>query len=87
MFRRLIDLLADEFRVIAPDYPGFGHKEGVPDSFWAPPRAMWADPSAHPYGKDLPNAEIIILDTGHFALEDHADVIARHISRFTATLS
>jgi len=26
------------------------------------------------------------LDTGHFALEDHADIIARHIFRFTATL-
>jgi pimeloyl-ACP methyl ester carboxylesterase len=244
MFRRLIDLLAGEFHVIAPDYPGFGHSEapapagfsytfdhlagivegftehlgldryglymqdfggpvgfrlatrhpervaflviqnanaydeGLPDSFWAPLRAMWADPSAtrreairsagmsdaalewnyrhgtkdpsrvdpdswllqsallarpgskdamldllhdyrtnpglypqwqqylrdhqppalvtwgandeifpepgaHPYGKDLPSAEIVILDTGHFALEDHADVIAGHISRFT----
>lgn len=25
MFRRLIPLLADRYRVIAPDYPGFGH--------------------------------------------------------------
>lgn len=248
MFRRLIELLAGEFHVIAPDYPGFGHSEappaarfsytfdhladiaeaftehlsldryglymqdfggpvgfrlatrhpervaflviqnanaydeGLPDSFWAPVRAMWADPSAanreairtggmsqaalewnylhgvkdptevdpdnwllqsallgrpgnqdamldllydyrtnpglyprwheyfrdsqppalvtwgandeifpesgaHPYGKDLPHAEIVILDTGHFALEDHADIIARHIFRFAATLS
>jgi pimeloyl-ACP methyl ester carboxylesterase len=112
MFRQLIDLLAGEFRVIAPDYPGFGHseapapsrfsytfdhladivegftehlglsryglymqdfggpvgfrlatrhpervaflviqnanayEEGLPDSFWAPLRAVWADPSA-----------------------------------------
>jgi pimeloyl-ACP methyl ester carboxylesterase len=111
MFRRLIDLLAGQFRVIAPDYPGFGHsdapppsrfsytfdhltdivehftehlrlaryglymqdfggpvgfrlatrnpgrvaflviqnanayEEGLPDSFWAPVRALWADPS------------------------------------------
>ena len=245
MFRQLIELLAGQFHVIAPDYPGFGHSEappsprfsytfdhladiiegftehlgldryglymqdfggpvgfrlatrhpervaflviqnanaydeGLPDSFWAPVRAMWADPSAanleairrngmsdaalewnylhgvkdpsrvdpdnwllqsallgrpgnkdamldllydyrtnpglyprwqqyfrdcqppalvtwggndeifpeagaHPYARDLPNAQIVILDTGHFALEDHADVIARHITQFTA---
>lgn len=248
MFRRLIDLLAGQFRVIAPDYPGFGHsdapppsrfsytfdhltdivehftehlglaryglymqdfggpvgfrlatrnpervaflviqnanayEEGLPDSFRTPVRALWADPStanreairaagmsdsalewnyvhgaadpasidpdswllqstllnrpgnkdamldllygyrtnpglyprwheyfrahqpptlitwgrkdeifpeagAHPYRNDLPRAEMAILDAGHFALEDHADVIAQHISRFTAALA
>lgn len=246
MFRRLIDLLADQFHVIAPDYPGFGHsaapspsrfdytfdhltdiaerltehlgliryglylqdfggpvgfrlatrhpervaflvvqnanayEQGLPDSFWAPVRAYWADPStanreairsagmsdaalewnythgvadptridpdswllqsallnrpenkdamlsllydyrtnpplypqwhqyfrahqpptlitwgvndeifpesgAHPYRDDLPDAKIILLNTGHFALEDHADVIAAHITRFAAS--
>ena len=30
MFRNLIPLLADRYRVIAPDYPGFGHSD-VPD--------------------------------------------------------
>src|SRR3954464_1927872 len=25
MFRNLIPLLADEYRVVAPDYPGYGH--------------------------------------------------------------
>jgi pimeloyl-ACP methyl ester carboxylesterase len=30
MFRNLIPLLADRFRVIAPDYPGFGHS-AAPD--------------------------------------------------------
>jgi pimeloyl-ACP methyl ester carboxylesterase len=247
MFRRLIDLVADRFHVIAPDYPGFGHSaaplpsrfdytfdrltdtverltehlgltryglylqdfggpvgfrlatrhpervtflvvqnanaydQGLPDSFWAPLRALWADPSAanreairsggisdaalewnythgvtdptridpdnwvlqsallsrpgnkdamldllydyrtnpglyprwheyfrahqpptlitwgandeifpeagaHPYRDDLPDANIVILDTGHFALEDHAEVIAKHIARFTTRL-
>ncbi|MGF7233806.1 MAG: alpha/beta fold hydrolase [Frankia sp.] len=247
MFRRLIELIADQFHVIAPDYPGFGHsdapsperfgytfdhlaeiidhltehlgltryglylqdfggpvgfrlatrhpervaflvvqnanayEEGLPDSFWAPLRALWNEPTtaqreairsagisdaalewnythgvsepslidpdswllqsallnrprnkdamldllydyrtnpglypqwheyfrayqpptlitwgkndevfpeagAHPYKRDLPNAEIVILNTGHFALEDHAEVIAQDISRFTARL-
>ncbi|GAB3830962.1 alpha/beta fold hydrolase [Dactylosporangium cerinum] len=31
-FRRLIDALGTRFRLIAPDYPGFGHTE-VPDGF------------------------------------------------------
>src|SRR5262252_7608200 len=30
MFRNLIPQLSDRYRVIAPDYPGFGHS-GVPD--------------------------------------------------------
>jgi pimeloyl-ACP methyl ester carboxylesterase len=245
MFRRLIELVSDEFHVIAPDYPGFGHSDapapaefaytfdhltdvvekfttalgltryglymqdfggpvgfrlatrhpervsflviqnanayerGLPDSFWTPLRAFWQDPDAHReairdagisdaalawnythgvadpsvidpdswllqsallnrpgnkdamldllydyrtnlgvypdwhdyfrlhqpptlvvwgrndeifpevgahlYEDDLPKAEINILDTGHFALEDHADVIAEHIKRFTST--
>ena len=247
MFRRLIDLVSDQFHVIAPDYPGFGHsaapdpsqfaytfdhlaniverftedlgftkyglylqdfggpvgfrlatrhpervsflviqnanayEEGLPDSFWAPLRTLWSDPSAenretirsggisdaalewnythgvsdttlvdpdswllqsallnrpgvkdamldllvdyrnnpalyqhwhdyfrthrppalivwgkndqifpeagaHPYGRDLSDAQINILDTGHFALEDHADVIAEKIKKFTAAI-
>jgi pimeloyl-ACP methyl ester carboxylesterase len=246
MFRRLIDLVSDQFHVIAPDYPGFGHsdtptpaeftytfnhladvieqftgalgltryglymqdfggpigfrlatrhpervsflvvqnanayEQGLPDSFWTPLRTYWRDPSAHNrdairnggisdaalrwnythgvadpalidpdswllqsallnrpgnkdamldllydyrtnlarypdwheyfrayqpptlvvwgandeifpeagahlYENDLPKAEINILDTGHFALEDHAHAVAAHIKRFTAT--
>jgi pimeloyl-ACP methyl ester carboxylesterase len=111
MFRELIDRLSDQFHVVAPDFPGFGHsaapprqefsytfdhlatviekftdhcglsryalymqdfggpvgfrlasrrpdqisflivqnanayEEGLPDSFWAPARALWNDPS------------------------------------------
>jgi pimeloyl-ACP methyl ester carboxylesterase len=247
MFRNLIELVAGQFHVIAPDYPGFGHSdapapakfgytfehltdiierfterlglatyglylqdfggpvgfrlatrhpervsfmhiqnanaydEGLPDSFWTPARVMWADPSsvnreairsaamsdaalewnylhgvkdparinpdnwllqsallsrpgnkdamvdllydyrtnlglypqwqeyfrthqppalitwgagdevfpeagAHLYKRDLPQAEVVILDTGHFALEDHADVVAAHLVQFTAGL-
>jgi pimeloyl-ACP methyl ester carboxylesterase len=246
MFRRLIDLVSDQFHVIAPDYPGFGHsdaptpaqftytfdhladvieqftgalgltryglymqdfggpvgfrlatrhqdrvsflvvqnanayEQGLPDRFWTPLRAYWRDPSAHNrdairdggisdaalqwnythgvadpalidpdswllqsallnrpgnkdamldllydyrtnlalypdwhdyfrvyqpptlvvwgakdeifpevgahlYENDLPKAEVKILDTGHFALEDHADAVAAHIKRFTST--
>ena len=30
MFRNLIPALADEFHVVAPDYPGFGHSSAPP---------------------------------------------------------
>src|SRR5258708_12391547 len=35
MFRNLIPALADRYRVLAPDYPGFGHSS-------MPPRAEFA---------------------------------------------
>jgi pimeloyl-ACP methyl ester carboxylesterase/ketosteroid isomerase-like protein len=34
---------------------------------------------AEAYKRDLPNAEVVLLDGGHFALEEHADAIADHI--------
>ena len=37
---------------------------------------------AEAYKNDLPKAEIHILDTGHFALETHAPLIAWHIVEF-----
>ena len=37
---------------------------------------------AKAYQRDLPNAELQLLDTGHFALEDENETIANHIRRF-----
>jgi len=37
---------------------------------------------AHPYKRDLRNLEFHLLDTGHFALEEHGQVIAEKIRRF-----
>jgi pimeloyl-ACP methyl ester carboxylesterase len=34
------------------------------------------------YQKDLPNAEIHLLDSGHFALETHLDTIAGYMRDF-----
>lgn len=35
MFRNLIPVLADKYRVIAPDYPGFGHSSMPPHDEFA----------------------------------------------------
>lgn len=37
---------------------------------------------AHPYKRDLNNLEFHLLDTGHFALEEDGDLIAKHIRNF-----
>ena len=37
---------------------------------------------AEAFQRDLPKAELHLLDTGHFAIEDHGDAIAQHIRRF-----
>ena len=37
---------------------------------------------AHPYRRDLKDAELHLLDTGHFALEEDGDEIARLMRRF-----
>ena len=51
--------------------------------------AVWGknDPILKPegalaYKRDVPSAEIHLLDSGHHALEEDADVIAEHIRRF-----
>jgi pimeloyl-ACP methyl ester carboxylesterase len=54
-----------------------------------PVLAVWGknDPFFIPAGaeafkRDVPEAEIHFVDTGHFALEEHAEPIAEHIVRF-----
>jgi hypothetical protein len=37
---------------------------------------------AGPYLRDLPKADLHLLDTGHFALEDKLDVVAPMIHQF-----
>lgn len=39
---------------------------------------------AKAYRRDLPNAELHLIDTGHFALEDSSSFIAEHIREFLA---
>jgi len=53
---------------------------------WGKNDVIFPEAGAHPYRRDLKQAEVHILDAGHFALEDHADVIAEHIGRFAAKL-
>jgi pimeloyl-ACP methyl ester carboxylesterase len=54
-----------------------------------PTLVLWGqyDPSfsvagAHAYARDVLNAEIILLDAGHFALDEACDEVALHVTRF-----
>jgi pimeloyl-ACP methyl ester carboxylesterase len=51
---------------------------------WGRNDAIFPEAGAHPFARDLTAVDLNLLDTGHFALEDHADVIAAHIRRFAA---
>jgi pimeloyl-ACP methyl ester carboxylesterase len=39
---------------------------------------------AQAYLRDIPKAELHLIDTGHFALEDSCEFIAQHIMNFFA---
>lgn len=49
---------------------------------WGKGDFIFAEAGAHAYRRDLPDAEIDILDAGHFALETHASEIADRIDAF-----
>jgi pimeloyl-ACP methyl ester carboxylesterase len=52
---------------------------------WGKNDPIFGAPGAEAFQRDIPDAEIHLLDTGHFALEDRADEIASHIRRFFST--
>jgi pimeloyl-ACP methyl ester carboxylesterase len=53
---------------------------------WGEHDVIFPPSGAHPFKRDLKTLDFNILDTGHFALEDHGGVIADHIRRFAASL-
>jgi pimeloyl-ACP methyl ester carboxylesterase len=49
---------------------------------WGKGDFIFAEPGANAYKADLKDIEVHILNAGHFALEEKADVISAHIKRF-----
>ncbi|MFK8111224.1 MAG: alpha/beta fold hydrolase [Rubripirellula sp.] len=49
---------------------------------WGKNDKIFPAAGAHPYRRDLKNLEFHLLDTGHFALEEDGDAIAKHIRGF-----
>lgn len=60
-----------------PDFQAFFRAHRPPTLIvWGRNDTIFPAEGAHPYLRDLPDAELHLLDTGHFALEDKLDVIA-----------
>ncbi len=49
---------------------------------WGKHDPFFGPEGAHAFQRDLKNAEVHLLDTGHFALDEEGEVIAAHIRRF-----
>ena len=86
----MLDLLYD-YRSNPPLYPQWHEyfRKHQPPALivWGKNDVIFPESGAHPYVRDLKNVDVNILDTGHFALEDHADVIAAQMRRFAKSLS
>ena len=52
---------------------------------WGKNDPIFLPAGAEAYKRDVPKSEIHLLDTGHFALEDHADTIAQFILAFLSS--
>lgn len=80
-----LDLFYD-YRTNIPLYPQWQayFREYQPPTLvvWGQNDAIFVAAGAAPYQRDLPDAEIHLLDTGHFALETHGFEIARLIREF-----
>ena len=80
-----LDLILD-YRSNVALYPDFQRyfRESKPPllAAWGRHDAFFLPAGAEAYRRDLPDAEVHLLDTGHFALETHAAEIAALIDRF-----
>lgn len=80
-----LDLILD-YRSNVAAYPSF---QEYLRKYQPPLLAVWGKhdpafipPGAHAYRKDVPAAEVHLLDAGHFALETHAPEVAEYIRDF-----
>ena len=83
----MLDLFKDYGTNVAlyPDFQAFFRSRRPPTLIvWGKNDVIFPAEGARPYLRDLPNAELHLLDTGHFALEDKGDEIARLMRDFLA---
>jgi pimeloyl-ACP methyl ester carboxylesterase len=80
-----LDLVLD-YRTNPAKYPEFQayFRQHQPPllAVWGKFDPAFIPPGAAAYARDIPDAEIHMLDTGHFALETHATQIAGYIREF-----
>jgi pimeloyl-ACP methyl ester carboxylesterase len=65
-----------------PDWQAWlRQRQPVVLAIWGQNDPFFIPAGARAYQGDVPGAEVILLDTGHFALEEEADTIAEHTGR------
>jgi pimeloyl-ACP methyl ester carboxylesterase len=68
-----------------PRYQAFLREQLLPTLIvWGPQDGYMPEGAARAYLRDLPNAELHILASGHWALETHVREIASHMHDFLA---
>ena len=80
-----LDLILDYRSNVAryPDFQAYFREYQPPLlAVWGKHDPFFIPPGAEAYKRDLPEAEVHFLDTGHFALETHANEIAGYIRDF-----
>ena len=80
-----LDLVLDYRSNVAlyPSFQAYFREEQPPFlAAWGKNDAHFIPAGAQAYRRDLPKAEVHLLDTGHFALETHAEEIGRLILGF-----
>ncbi len=84
-----LDIQLDLFRdygtnvTLYPDFQAFFRARHPPTLIvWGANDKIFPAEGAYPFKRDLPDAELHLLDTGHFALEDKLDVMAPLIHEF-----
>jgi pimeloyl-ACP methyl ester carboxylesterase len=81
----MLDLFKDYGTNIAlyPQFQKFFRTHRLPTLIvWGKNDVIFPADGAHAYLRDLPDAELHLLDTGHFALEDKCNEIARLMRDF-----
>jgi len=85
-----LDLFYD-YRTNLPLYPRWqeAFRQYKPPMLgaWGKNDEIFVAPGAEAFKRDLPDAEIHLLDTGHFALETHGAQIAALIKNFLGKLN
>jgi pimeloyl-ACP methyl ester carboxylesterase len=80
-----LDLILDYRSNVAmyPTFQDYFRKHKPPLlAIWGKNDPFFIQPGAEAFKRDLPNAEVRFLDTGHFALETHAEEIGNAIDEF-----
>jgi pimeloyl-ACP methyl ester carboxylesterase len=66
-----------------PSWQAFLRKQQPPTLIvWGRNDPAFTPPGAEAYLRDLPNAELHLIDAGHFAVEEQAVLIAKYMVRF-----